>query len=140
MTAVDDNTVEVSAERQSIECAIASLLPLCESGAGKNDICEKLLTLQGKLTSNRFHLAVLGQMKRGKSSFINALLGAEVLPTGVLPVTAAIAEIRYGASPAATIHYSTGQSESIAIAQLADYLTEAGNPGNEKQVGSVAIS
>ena len=140
MTAVGDNTVEVSTERQSIECAIASLLPLCESGAGKNGICEKLLTLQGKLTSNRFHLAVLGQMKRGKSSFINALLGAEVLPTGVLPVTAAIAEIRYGASPAATIHYSTGQSESVCIAQLADYLTEAGNPGNEKQVGSVAIS
>ena len=140
MTAVGDNTVEVSTERQSIECAIASLLPLCESGAGKNGICEKLLTLQGKLTSNRFHLAVLGQMKRGKSSFINALLGAEVLPTGVLPVTAAIAEIRYGASPAATIHYSTGQSESVCIAQLADYLTEAGNPGNKKQVGSVAIS
>ena len=34
-------------------------------------------------------------MKRGKSSFINALLGAEIFPTGVLPVTAVITEIKY---------------------------------------------
>lgn len=140
MTAVGDNTVGVAAERRSIERVINSLLTLCESEGEKKEICGKLLTLRGKLTSNRFHLAVLGQMKRGKSSFINALLGAEVLPTGVLPVTAAIVEIRYGASPAATIHYSTGQSESVSIAQLADYITEVGNPGNGKQVGSVEVS
>ncbi len=35
-------------------------------------------------------------MKRRKCSFINALLGAEILPTGVLPVTAVFTEIKYG--------------------------------------------
>ncbi|MGC1783340.1 MAG: dynamin family protein [Acidobacteriaceae bacterium] len=139
MAAMDHKTGRMSLERHSMEDAIGSLLTLCESEVGKSDIRGRLLGLQGKLSSNRFHLAVLGQMKRGKSSFINALLGAEVLPTGVLPITAAITEIKYSASPAATIHYSTGQSESIPLAQLANYITEAGNPGNRKQVGSIEI-
>ena len=39
-------------------------------------------------TDERLQLAVLGQFKRGKSTFINALLGAAVLPTGVIPLTA----------------------------------------------------
>jgi ribosome biogenesis GTPase A len=88
---------------------------------------EKLLSLERKLASNQFHLAVLGQMKRGKSSFINALLGAEVLPTGVLPVTAVITEIKYGPRPCATILRTTGQREEVGISTLADYITEAGS-------------
>ncbi|MGC1783561.1 MAG: dynamin family protein [Acidobacteriaceae bacterium] len=139
MTAIGDNAGGVSEERQSIEYAIASLLTLCEVEAKDSGICGKLHTLQMKLSSNRFHLAVLGQMKRGKSSFINALLGADVLPTGVLPVTSVITEIKYNSSPAAIIHYSTGQSENIPIALLSDFITEAGNPGNKKQVGSVEV-
>jgi len=140
MTAISENTGGVLEERQSIERAMALLLSVCGREAGKNALLDKLLTLQQKLTSNRFHLAVLGQMKRGKSSFVNALLGAEILPTGVLPVTAAITEIKYGARPAATITYTTGQSEAIPITKLADYITEAGNPGNKKQVGAVEVS
>lgn len=139
MTVIDGNAAGVLEERQLIEHAVLSLLTACDSEAGKSALHDKLLTLQQKLSSNRFHLAVLGQMKRGKSSFINALLGAEVLPTGVLPVTAAITEIKYGASPEATILYSTGQSENIRITQLADYITEAGKPRNEKQVGAVEV-
>jgi ribosome biogenesis GTPase A len=84
---------------------------------------------------------VIGQMKRGKSSFINALLGAEVLPTGVLPVTAIITEIEYGTSPEATIVYSTGElRKQVDPSALTDYITESGNPGNSKQVGSVEIA
>jgi ribosome biogenesis GTPase A len=72
---------------------------------------------------------------------INALLGADVLPTGVLPVTAVITEIRYGPSPAATVVYTTGgMRQGAALITLADYITEAGNPGNKKEVASVEIS
>ncbi|MGC2160725.1 MAG: dynamin family protein [Silvibacterium sp.] len=139
MTRIDGNAGRMSQERQSVECAINSLLTLCEVEAKDSGICDRLHMLQRKLSTNRFHLAVLGQMKRGKSSFINALLGADVLPTGVLPVTSVITEIKYSSSPAATIHYSTGQSEDIPIVLLADFITEAGNPGNKKQVGSVEV-
>jgi len=134
---ITDQTVE----RHPIEETLRTLLDIAESGAGSNKgLCEKLLYLEGKLTSGQLHLAVLGQMKRGKSSFINALLGAEVLPTGVLPVTAIITEIRYGPAPAAVIVYSTGNlREQVDLSTLTDYITEVGNPGNRKQVASVEI-
>ena len=38
-----------------------------------------------KLEAERFHLVVLGEFNHGKSTFVNALLGAEVLPTGITP-------------------------------------------------------
>jgi len=130
-----------SVEPHSIEGSLRALLALEESRGGQNGLREKLLSLETKLAEGRLHLAVLGQMKRGKSSFINALLGAEVLPTGVLPVTAIITEISYGHAPEATIVYARGGlRESVPLDTLADYITEAGNPGNRKDVASVGIS
>src|SRR5438477_4611769 len=43
-----------------------------------------------------FLLVVVGEFNSGKSSLINALLGAEVLPEGVTPTTASINLLRYG--------------------------------------------
>jgi len=132
--------VDKSVERLSMESALNTLLMMEGCGAGNGGLHEKLLSLEKKLASNQLHLAVLGQMKRGKSSFINALLGAEILPTGVLPVTSVITEIRYGVVPEAAIFYRTGQREKIALSVLADYITESANPGNKKRVASVEIS
>ncbi|MHB8303729.1 MAG: dynamin family protein [Acidobacteriaceae bacterium] len=129
-----------SAERRSMEAALRTLLAVENAGANNRSLREKLLSLEKKLASNQLQLAVLGQMKRGKSSFVNALLGAEILPTGVLPVTAIVTEIGYGPIPNATIVYSTGGlRERVDLNTLADYITEAGNPGNKKQVASVEI-
>jgi ribosome biogenesis GTPase A len=135
---ITDQTVEC----RSIEETLRTLLTVADSGISSNkSLREKLIYLEEKLLSGQLHLAVLGQMKRGKSSFINALLGAQVLPTGVLPVTAVITEIRYGPAPAAVIVFSTGNlREPVDLNTLADYITEAGNPGNKKQVASVAIA
>ena len=44
---------------------------------------EKLRALRTRLEEGRFHLAVLGQFKRGKSTFLNAFLGEALLPTSV---------------------------------------------------------
>ena len=48
------------------------------------------LTLQEKLRSQRFNLVVVGEFKRGKTSLINALIGTELLPTAVVPLTAMV--------------------------------------------------
>lgn len=128
-------------EQPSLEESLQILLAIEESRPGTKCLRDKLHLLNSKLASGQLHLAVLGQMKRGKSSFINALLGAEVLPTGVLPVTAIITEIRFGSIPEATIVYSTGDLRSrVELSTLADYITEEGNPGNKKQVASVEVA
>ena len=51
-------------------------------------ILDKLRDLRKRFEEGRLRVAVLGQFKRGKSTLLNALLGAPLLPTGVTPVTA----------------------------------------------------
>jgi small GTP-binding protein len=46
-----------------------------------------------------FLLVVAGEFNSGKSAFINALLGREVLPEGVTPTTAQIHVLRHGDEP-----------------------------------------
>lgn len=140
MTATEQNTPYSAEQRHSIAGVLRALLGISDSGTRNDSLHEKLLSLERKLASNQLHLAVLGQMKRGKSSFINALLGAEILPTGVLPVTAVITEIKYGLTPEAIILYTTGGRQQVDLGTLADYITESGNPGNKKQVASVELA
>ena len=49
-----------------------------------------------KLNADVFLLVVVGQFKRGKTTFINALLGENLLPTAIIPLTSIITILRYG--------------------------------------------
>jgi small GTP-binding protein len=89
-----------------------------------------------RLAGGRFHVAVLGEFKRGKSTLINALLGRDLLPTGVLPLTAVSTEVRYG-SEGATVILLDGRPHHIELDELADYVTEPGNPENMREVAHV---
>jgi small GTP-binding protein len=48
-----------------------------------------------KLAEDQFHLVVVGEFNHGKTTFVNALLGAQVLPVGVTPTTALIHHVRH---------------------------------------------
>ena len=100
---------------------------------------EELSRLSERLMTRRFHLAVVGQMKRGKSSIVNALLGEEILPTGILPLTSVITQVRYNTVPAAKVIYQSGEAEEIEAHRLGEYITEAMNPGNRKQVAAAEL-
>lgn len=86
-------------------------------------------TLASKLTEDRiprleeevFHLVVLGEFNHGKTTFVNALLGASVLPMGVTPTTAVIHHIRYGESQEARALSEDGQETPVPMARLSDY-------------------
>lgn len=54
------------------------------------------LETHSKEQISHLKIAIVGQFSSGKSSFINALLGGEILPSGVTPVTAKVCEISYG--------------------------------------------
>jgi hypothetical protein len=92
--------------------------------------------LAERLGRRRFNVSVLGEFKRGKSTLINALLGAELMPTGVLPLTAVVTEVAYG-QPGATVVNLDGSSREIELADLAEYVTEAANPANVRKVSRV---
>ncbi|VBB09760.1 Hypothetical protein LUCI_5058 [Lucifera butyrica] len=92
-----------------------------------------------RLGRDTFNLAVLGQYKRGKTTLVNALLGQEVLPSAVVPLTSIITVLGYGEVPAGRAIYIDGREEEIDLGNLSPYITEAGNPGNEKQIKQVEI-
>jgi GTPase SAR1 family protein len=55
-----------------------------------------------------FRLLVLGDVKRGKSTVLNALLGETLLPSDVAPCTALLTVLKYGEQRQVTIHYNDG--------------------------------
>lgn len=52
-----------------------------------------------RLDDHRVRAVVLGEIKQGKSTLINAILGTDALPTGVTPTTGAVATVRVGDQP-----------------------------------------
>jgi len=56
-----------------------------------------------RLAEDQFQLAVVGQFSRGKSTLMNAVLGAAYLPTGALPMTSVITTVRYDSRPRASV-------------------------------------
>ncbi|MGC4004800.1 MAG: dynamin family protein [Pirellulales bacterium] len=64
------------------------------------------------LSDGLFRVVVMGEIKKGKSSFINALLGRPgMLPTDVDVATAAVFKIVYGPEPRATVFYKPDECE-----------------------------
>jgi hypothetical protein len=95
--------------------------------------------LRSKLVENRFNLVVVGQFKRGKTTFINALLGADLLPTAVVPLTSIVTVIEHGDSVAVKVFLNSGEVMEIPLEELPHYVTESGNPKNQKNVAEVSI-
>ncbi|MDJ0717835.1 MAG: dynamin family protein [Prochloraceae cyanobacterium] len=93
--------------------AIAQTLELAESENEKQsgrleldrDI-EDLKKTSKSLREGVFRLLVLGDMKRGKSTFLNALIGEKLLPSDVNPCTALLTILRYGKEKTVTVHFN----------------------------------
>lgn len=98
--------------------------------------CEEL---QARLATNTFNLVVVGQFKRGKTCLINALLGVELLPVAVVPLTSIVTILTYGESLEISVIYNNGETAAIGREELTTYVTEMGNPRNIKGVREVVV-
>jgi GTP-binding protein EngB required for normal cell division len=83
-------------------------------------------------------VAVLGRFKAGKSSFLNHLIGRDVLPVGVIPVTSVITEVAYGTRDRATVRFDDHRTLEIDLQDVRQYVSESENPLNRKHVTSVS--
>ncbi len=84
-------------------------------------------------------VAILGQFKSGKSSFLNSLIGKPILPVGVIPVTTTITRLQYGEKERAIVHHFDGQQTEVEVGAVEEFTSEAQNPTNEKNVEVVDI-
>ncbi|OGU41207.1 MAG: hypothetical protein A2X61_13915 [Ignavibacteria bacterium GWB2_35_12] len=113
------------------------------------EICEefRIVTLnrqikivQKLLKSNKIiDIAILGQFKSGKSSFINSLVERTLLPTGVIPVTSVITRISYSENEYAEVIFESGSKKKIQLVEISQYIDESCNPENKKKVELVDI-
>lgn len=65
------------------------------SDTGDNDDVQKLRDMAQDLRDMFFMVAIIGEFNAGKSSFVNALIGENLLPTGITPTTEFIELVRY---------------------------------------------
>jgi len=100
---------------------------------------EQIHALLDRLGAARLRVLVAGEAKRGKSTLINALLGRDVLPSGVTPLTAVATTVRYGDDVRAEVVFRDGHEEQHPLSALADFVTEVRNPRNERMVAGVTV-
>lgn len=70
---------------------------------------ERLLTAVEQffesLKEDSFNIVIVGEFSRGKSTFINALLGKQILPSSTKPTTIMINRISFGEEPEFNLHF-----------------------------------
>ena len=117
-----------------------SVLAEVAAAIGADEIVQETQDLAARVAEGRFYLTCVGQFKRGKSTLLNALVGDPVLPTGVAPVTSVVTVLRFGRKKSAQVRLAHEGWRAIDPATLAEYVTEAGNPGNAKHADAVEVS
>ena len=83
----------------------------------------RVLEVAQGLLAQRFTLLILGEFKRGKSTLVNRLLGADTLPVGAAPTTAVLTRVTYGEEPSARIVLEDGSERPVDVGRLAEEIT-----------------
>ena len=89
----------------------------------KNDVKEKVKQIEKpvngldnqieNIKKDKFVLMIAGEAKSGKSTFINAYLGEDILPMDVKQCTSSIIEIKYGEEFSLLAEYAGDRKEQI---------------------------
>jgi GTP-binding protein EngB required for normal cell division len=121
-------------ERPGLDVDLLRLLEQIITRDGLVEFRPRIGTLAARLEDDNFELALFGRVSSGKSSLLNALLGIDVLPVGVNPITAVPTRLRYGSELKAAVSYGDGRSVAVSFEELSKLVTEQGNPGNLKNL------
>jgi ribosome biogenesis GTPase A len=106
---------KMGSDAAPLEASLAKLVDAAKL-LGLADVAGQLGEAQRRLAGVELEVAVVGEFKRGKSTLLNALIDAEVLPAGVLPLTA-VPTVLSGASRAARSNSPTGTPSSTTWAR-----------------------
>lgn len=135
----DDMPVPAGAE--AVRTATIDLLRDIESAARSYELPQPpdvLATYRERLTANSYQVLVVGEAKRGKSSFINALIGRSLLPTDVDIATSQVFRVHHAEREAYRLRFESGAAREIAATDLPRYgsqvLADAGQASRPDQI------
>lgn len=106
-----------------------------EEASGKFNLGQEIADLKvagDNLAQGRFRLMVLGDVKHGKSTLLNVLLGKDLLPRAVNPCTAILTQIQYGSEEQVTVHFKDGATEALSFEDFKQRYTI--NPNEAKRL------
>jgi hypothetical protein len=118
--------------------ALAALARLCQRLDAAGLAREATAALE-PLDEGLLRVVALGQFKRGKSTLLNSLMGAPLLPTGVAPVTSVATLVRWAPEPQLSVVFADGRQEDIPFGRLPDLVVDDRNPGNALGVAHVEV-
>jgi GTP-binding protein EngB required for normal cell division len=125
-------------EYETIKFELAGLIREAGSAAWlakRETLQNDFRDLLKRLAEDRFYLTLAGQFSRGKSTLMNAMLGMDRLPTGVVPVTSVITAVSYNTRERVVMHFADSNlTHDVPLAELREWITEQGNPGNVRKI------
>jgi GTP-binding protein EngB required for normal cell division len=92
-----------------------------------------------RVASRTFEIALFGRVNSGKSSLLNHVLEAAVLPVGINPVTAVPTRITYGPEPRLQVSFADRPASTLPLDRLPEFVTEQQNPGNTRHVLRIVV-
>ncbi len=98
---------------------------LDEKMSASKELKEKLFSLHVR-AKEPMKVAITGQFSSGKSTFLNALLSKNILPTGITPVTSKVNYIKYGDELKIKIKYVDGREEFQSVEHIAKFTDQRG--------------
>ncbi|MFI7673627.1 dynamin family protein [Actinophytocola sp. NPDC049390] len=113
-------------------------LRACEA-FGRPDLASRLAAVRARLADPVLHVVVAGEFKQGKSSLVNALVGAPVCPVDDDAATAVPTFVRHGDDASAELVWQGGERrrEPIALADVRAHVVE--NGALDERVAGVEI-
>ena len=129
--------------------AIVGSLSAFAADTGRGDLAKRLEQTRARLLDPDVRVIVVGEFKQGKSKLINALVNAPICPVDDDVATSVPTSVGYGDPSSAFVLVrpeEAGQQDSqaverrpVALDSLSDYVSERGNPGNEKRIVSAEV-
>jgi GTP-binding protein EngB required for normal cell division len=126
-------------ERTSAELELLAKIERIVTERGLVEFRSTIATITDRLEDQSLEIAVFGRVSSGKSSLLNAILGENILPVGVTPITAVPTRLRYHETPLLTVWYAERQAETMDVSRLGEFASEKGNPNNRKRVTRMIV-
>ena len=106
---------------------------------GLTEFRPTITMLLDRAEDTALEIAVFGRVSTGKSSLLNHIIGADLLPVGVTPITAVPTRIGYGQRPLVRVWQEGLGASEQTIEKLPSYVDERLNPENRKRVGRILV-
>lgn len=113
--------------------------------AGRKDLAARLANTRDRLADPAVRVIVVGEFKQGKSKLINALINAPACPVDDDVATSVPTTVGYAEQASAWVLErpegpdTDPHRREIAIEELAEYVSERGNPGNARGILSAEV-